>query len=159
MDGSGGHLRVCLPPKSKTYYWSLNPEGTERLSEESEEQLSLPHIRFQAAVCGGQWSQDDYDLVTQFHLNKGFDPYSQHFAIELDYPLVDINRLITIMVREQKQEAEEHREFPALHWSIVSQDDPYLPRTTKGGLNNTVRVGSANSSTARLNSNVVNVKY
>ncbi|KAJ6483398.1 hypothetical protein C8R45DRAFT_1075596 [Mycena sanguinolenta] len=97
VDGSGVHLAVHLPLESEKYYWSLDPCGIERLPQDSLEELALPHIKCWAQVRGVQWSKEVYDSITKFHCAKGFDPTSQDVAIELGYPLVDVDRLINLI--------------------------------------------------------------
>ncbi|KAJ7911629.1 hypothetical protein B0H13DRAFT_1524881, partial [Mycena leptocephala] len=72
------------------YYWTFDPEGIERFSEDTSEALGLPLVQFHTLVRGDRGSKDDYTLIREFHLDKGFDPDSQDIAIELGYPLVEV---------------------------------------------------------------------
>ncbi|KAJ7214692.1 hypothetical protein C8J57DRAFT_1538406 [Mycena rebaudengoi] len=97
VDDSGGCLAVHLPPEEETYYWSFDPNGIERLSQDALEELALPHVHFRAQAVGEQWSKEIYDCIAKFHRTKGFDPTNKGVAIELGYPLVDIDRLINLI--------------------------------------------------------------
>jgi hypothetical protein len=88
---SAGHLALHLPPQSEAYYWTFDPEGIERFSEDTSEALGLPLVQFHTLVRGDRGSKDDYTLIREFHLDKGFDPDSQDIAIELGYPLVEVS--------------------------------------------------------------------
>jgi hypothetical protein len=88
-----GHLAVHLPLETETYYWSFDPKGIEHLPQDSLDKLTLPSVSFRAQVRAVQWSQEDYDSIAACHCAKGFDPASQDVAIELGYPLLDVDRL------------------------------------------------------------------
>lgn len=97
IDTSDGHLAVHLPQGNKTYYWSFDPNGTEQLPRDTWEELGLPHIKFRAEVGGRRWTKEVYDCISQFHRTKGFNPTSQEVAIELGYPLVNVDRLNSLI--------------------------------------------------------------
>jgi hypothetical protein len=52
VDASGGHLAVHLPPANETHYWSFDPDGAARLSQEAVEELALPTVHFLASAQG-----------------------------------------------------------------------------------------------------------
>lgn len=91
LDTSDGHLAAHLPAENETYYWSFDRDGSEKLPPDSIEELGLPHVTFQAYAYGRRWDRKVYDTIANFHRTKGFDPYSQDVAIELGYPLLDID--------------------------------------------------------------------
>jgi hypothetical protein len=93
VDDSNGHLAVHLPPENETYYWSFDPEGLDRLPEDSLDKLVLLRIKFRAIVTAVRWRQEAYDYIADCHCAKGFDPTSQDVAIELGYPFVDLEKL------------------------------------------------------------------
>jgi hypothetical protein len=97
VEASGGQLTVHLPPKDEMYYWSYDPEGIEYLSEESLDQFALPRVDMVVNVLSVRWSQSQYDAIGDFHRAKGYDPLSQHVAIALGYPLVDVDRLKSLI--------------------------------------------------------------
>ncbi|KAJ7279267.1 hypothetical protein C8J57DRAFT_1302759 [Mycena rebaudengoi] len=90
---SRGHLAVHLPLETKTYYWSFDPEGIEHLPQDSLDKFALPSVSFWAQVHTEHWNQEVYDSIATCHRAKGFDPASQDVAIELGYPLLDVDRL------------------------------------------------------------------
>jgi hypothetical protein len=93
VDDSNRDLAVHLPPETETYYWSLNPEGIDHLPQDALDELALPCVTFQVVVYGFRWRKEVYDLIGKLHHAKGFDSTSRDVAIELGYPLVDVERL------------------------------------------------------------------
>ncbi|KAJ7279255.1 hypothetical protein C8J57DRAFT_1125109 [Mycena rebaudengoi] len=93
VANSRGHLAVHLPLETETYYWSFDPEGIEHLPQDSLDKLALPSVSFRIQIAVAHWSQEVYDSISAFHHAKGFDPASQDVAIELGYPLLDVDRL------------------------------------------------------------------
>ncbi|KAJ7851349.1 hypothetical protein B0H13DRAFT_2360188 [Mycena leptocephala] len=71
-------------------YWSLDPSGVNRLSQEMAEDLGFPAINFNIAVEVLSWDASVYDGICQFQKAKGFDPYSQEVALELGDSLLQI---------------------------------------------------------------------
>jgi hypothetical protein len=63
------------------------------LPQDALDELALPHVSCRARVAGVQWRKEIYDLIGKFHDAKGFDPISQDVAIELGYPLLNVDRL------------------------------------------------------------------
>ncbi|KAJ7198682.1 hypothetical protein C8J57DRAFT_469121 [Mycena rebaudengoi] len=90
---SRGHLAVHLPLETETYYWSFDPEGIEHLPQDSLDKFALPSVSFWAQVLAACWSQEIYDSIATCHRAKGFDPASQDVAIELGYPLLNVDQL------------------------------------------------------------------
>jgi hypothetical protein len=72
-------------------YWSLDPSGVDRLSAENATGLGFPSIQLMIKVKGDCWDASAYDGLREFHLAKGFDPYSQDVARHLGYPLYQIS--------------------------------------------------------------------
>jgi hypothetical protein len=93
VDDSNGHLAVHLPLETKTYFWSFDPEGIDRMPPDSLDKLVLPSVSFQALVYGKFWEKEIYDSISDCHRTKGFDPTSKDVAIELGCSLVDVERL------------------------------------------------------------------
>jgi hypothetical protein len=97
VGASGGQLAVHLPPANKTHYWSFDLEGLNHLPQDIVDDFALPRVSFSATLLGRQWSQEVYDTISDFHRAKGFDPISQDVALELGYPLVDVDRLNSLI--------------------------------------------------------------
>ncbi|KAJ7846515.1 hypothetical protein B0H13DRAFT_1646606 [Mycena leptocephala] len=74
-------LAVFNPPDTKKYYWTFDPTGLDRLTYEAAEDMGLPTIEFLTYLGGGRWEKRDYDMIRDFHVAKGFDPYTQDAAI------------------------------------------------------------------------------
>ncbi|KAJ7901323.1 hypothetical protein B0H13DRAFT_1622094 [Mycena leptocephala] len=86
-------LTVTNPSDTKKYYWAFDPDGLNRLTHETVEDIGLPTIEFSIALMGMRWEESDYDMIRDFHVAKGFDPYSQDAAIAVGYPLIDIEEM------------------------------------------------------------------
>ena len=72
----------------KTYYWSLDPDGKQRLSDKVSDFLGLP--RFQSETWLPSWTDEQYDAIFQYQVYKGYDSYSDNYACEHGWPLVDL---------------------------------------------------------------------
>jgi hypothetical protein len=92
-EASEGRLTVPLPPENETYYWSLDPQGVDRLSEEASAELGFPRVQLTASMRRSQWDETAYDLIREVHISKGFKPDTQDVARALGYPLVDVGKL------------------------------------------------------------------
>ncbi|KAJ7930693.1 hypothetical protein B0H13DRAFT_880657, partial [Mycena leptocephala] len=86
-------LIVTNPPDTEKYYWAFDPDGQDRLTSAMAEDFGLPTVKFSTELWGGRWEERDYDLVHDFHVAKGFDPYTQDAAIAVGYPLIDIEEM------------------------------------------------------------------
>ncbi|KAJ7901302.1 hypothetical protein B0H13DRAFT_1622084 [Mycena leptocephala] len=89
----GNLITVTNPPDTERYYWAFDPAGLDRLTHETVEDFGLPTVEFSIELWGGKWDEDIYDMVRDFHVAKGFDPYSQDAAIAAGYPLIDIEQM------------------------------------------------------------------
>ena len=72
----------------KTYYWSLDPDGKQRLLDKVSDFLGLP--RFQPEILIQSWTDEQYEAPIQYQVYKGYDPYSDDYACEHGWPLVDL---------------------------------------------------------------------
>ncbi|KAJ7813366.1 hypothetical protein B0H13DRAFT_1483842, partial [Mycena leptocephala] len=75
------------------YYWAFDPAGLNRLAHETVEDFGLPTVEFSTGLWGRGWDERDYDMVRDFHIAKGLDPYTQDAAIAVGYPLIDIEEM------------------------------------------------------------------
>ncbi|KAJ7930742.1 hypothetical protein B0H13DRAFT_2309360 [Mycena leptocephala] len=99
VDIVDGQLFVTNPPDTEKYYWAFNPDGLDRLTHERAEDFGLPTVEFSMCLWGGKWDEHDYDMVRDFHVAKGFDPYTQDAAIAMGYPLIDIEKMKKLIPR------------------------------------------------------------
>ncbi|KAJ7605434.1 hypothetical protein DFH06DRAFT_1385064 [Mycena polygramma] len=84
-------------------YWSLDPSGAERFTEDEARTVGLPDIQLRT-----------------FHEAKGFDPYSQEVAIAMGHPLVEMScELDDSLARtngacdeSSESDVEEYHDFP-----------------------------------------------
>ncbi|KAJ7130467.1 hypothetical protein C8R44DRAFT_872267 [Mycena epipterygia] len=100
MEELGDTLTVHIPA-ADSWYWSLDIDGHERMSEDTVELLGLPQVHYEGWVHYAGSANDFYDLIARCHRAKGFDPYSTDAAIELGYPLVDVEWMKEIMEHEK----------------------------------------------------------
>lgn len=78
---------TCFVISDCPAYWSVDPSGVERLSEQAAKNLGFPKLTLRVEVWARSWDNDVYDGIRQFHEAKGFHPYTQAVAVELGYPL------------------------------------------------------------------------
>ncbi|KAJ6532574.1 hypothetical protein B0H19DRAFT_1325535, partial [Mycena capillaripes] len=83
-------LGQCQIPACAAY-WSRDPSGAERLSAKEAKNEGFPDIKFRMWAFGRTWDDGPYTGIRQFHQAKGFDPYSQELATELEYPLFQVS--------------------------------------------------------------------
>ncbi|KAJ7509110.1 hypothetical protein B0H11DRAFT_1363078 [Mycena galericulata] len=72
-------------------YWSLEPSGRERLCAEEASALGFPAFELECTVLLRSWDERVYAGLSQFHADKGFDPYSQDIARHLGCPLYEVS--------------------------------------------------------------------
>ncbi|KAJ7930689.1 hypothetical protein B0H13DRAFT_2651833 [Mycena leptocephala] len=94
-----GQLLVTNPPDTEIYYWAFDPDGRDRLTHDVAEGIGLPTVKVSISLESWRYDERDYDLVHDFHLAKGFDPYSQDAAIAMGYPLIDIEEMKKLIPR------------------------------------------------------------
>ncbi|KAJ7882658.1 hypothetical protein B0H13DRAFT_926827, partial [Mycena leptocephala] len=86
-------ITVTNPPDTEKYYWAFDPAGLNRLTHDVAEDFGLPAVEFSIDLWGRGWDEQGYDMVRDFHVAKGFDPYTQDAAIAVGYPLIDIEEM------------------------------------------------------------------
>jgi hypothetical protein len=86
-------ITVTNPPDTEKYYWAFDPAGLDRLTHEASEEIGLSTPEFSMDLIVHKWDEYDYDMVRDFHVAKGFNPYSQAAAIAVGYPLIDIEEM------------------------------------------------------------------
>ncbi|KAJ7826339.1 hypothetical protein B0H13DRAFT_2680710 [Mycena leptocephala] len=99
VDVVDNMLTVTNPPDTEKYYWAFDPDGLNRLTHDVAEDFGLPTVEFSMARFGGRWEEHDYDMIHDFHVAKGFDPYTQDAAIAMGYPLIDIEEMKKLIPR------------------------------------------------------------
>ncbi|KAJ7901353.1 hypothetical protein B0H13DRAFT_1883118 [Mycena leptocephala] len=93
MDVVDNLITVTNPPDNEKYYWAFDPAGLNWLTHDMAEDFGLPTVEFSIALMGGKWDERVYDMIHDFHVAKGFDPYTQDAAIAVGYPLIDIEKM------------------------------------------------------------------
>ncbi|KAJ7792748.1 hypothetical protein B0H13DRAFT_2515789, partial [Mycena leptocephala] len=79
-------ITVTNPPDTEKYYWAFDPVGLNQLTHDMVEDFGLPTVGFRIDLLGGGWDERDYDMIREFHVAKGFNPYTQDVAIAMGYP-------------------------------------------------------------------------
>jgi hypothetical protein len=72
-------------------YWSHDPSGAEHLSAEEARNGGFPDIEFKMWAGWKSWDASVFAGIRQFQQAKGFNPYSQKVAIELQCPLYQVS--------------------------------------------------------------------
>ncbi|KAJ7742649.1 hypothetical protein DFH07DRAFT_777595 [Mycena maculata] len=81
-----------VPPPNEAFYWSLDPLGVERLTEDQAETFRVPNISFAARLWGCSWTEDHYEALQHFYLDKGYNPASLDAVNQLGCPLFEVHR-------------------------------------------------------------------
>jgi hypothetical protein len=86
-------ITVANPLDTEKYYWAFDPAGLNRLTHDVAEDFGLPAVEFSIETAGRSWDDRELDMVRDFHVAKGFDPYTQDVAFAMGYPLIDIEKM------------------------------------------------------------------
>ncbi|KAK7046940.1 hypothetical protein R3P38DRAFT_2877113 [Favolaschia claudopus] len=68
-------------------YWSLDPQGVERLTTEEAAALGFPSFILSTDISGSCWSESVYTGLRDFHRGKGFHSDNSDVALHLGEPL------------------------------------------------------------------------
>ncbi|KAK7006280.1 hypothetical protein R3P38DRAFT_1705584 [Favolaschia claudopus] len=71
-------------------YWSLDPDGMERLTSDAARELGFPTIATETQAHFRSWDDIVYGGLREFHSGKGFDSESLDVAIHLRAPLYEL---------------------------------------------------------------------
>ncbi|KAJ7229717.1 hypothetical protein C8J57DRAFT_190936 [Mycena rebaudengoi] len=85
QDGTGFRYPPCPA------YWSFDPTGVEKLSEEKARNLGFPTINLRMHIWAYTWSKGVYEGIRKFQQGKGFDSDSQDVAVQLGVPLYELS--------------------------------------------------------------------
>ncbi|KAJ7821212.1 hypothetical protein B0H14DRAFT_2831995 [Mycena olivaceomarginata] len=97
-----GYLFVCSAENFRTEpgsfqwpdcpaYWSFDPYGAARLSNEDAKLHGFPVIHCETRVVGHSWDGSVYDGLRRFHRGRGFDPDRPEAAIHLGYQTYELS--------------------------------------------------------------------
>ncbi|KAJ7167383.1 hypothetical protein C8R43DRAFT_173118 [Mycena crocata] len=103
VSSGSGYLFVCpladLRRDTRTrfghpdcsVFWSLDPNGVERLRIKETNRLGFPSLSFQMEALLSSWADNVYAGLCQFYREKeNFDPHSHDAASHLGYPLYEL---------------------------------------------------------------------
>ncbi|KAK7001908.1 hypothetical protein R3P38DRAFT_1775448 [Favolaschia claudopus] len=80
--------RTRIQYPSLTPFWSRDPGGGERLSEEEAVYLGLPTIEIEIEVKHALLCDGVHEALCEFYQGKGFDPDSAQIAKQLNLPMM-----------------------------------------------------------------------
>ncbi|KAJ7440886.1 hypothetical protein FB451DRAFT_988636, partial [Mycena latifolia] len=75
---------------SDHFYWSVDPLGTTRLSQDECDFLGIPRLTFEFVLGASFWQEYHYSAIRSLSLAKGFDPYSTDVTRLLGLPLIEM---------------------------------------------------------------------
>ncbi|KAF9254112.1 hypothetical protein L218DRAFT_627479 [Marasmius fiardii PR-910] len=81
---------VSLTSSTDLYYWSSDPDGHSKMTEEEHVALGLPCYVPKMEIFMNTWSLEDYDFMQAFQEAKGFDPATTDFARSIGVPILEI---------------------------------------------------------------------
>ncbi|KAF7369613.1 hypothetical protein MVEN_00292100 [Mycena venus] len=85
-------LRVGIEfPDSDQVYWSLDPAGSIRMTEEECDSIGLPRLQFIFLPRANFWHEYHYHALHEVFEAKGLDPYSDCVAQLLGLPLAEMD--------------------------------------------------------------------
>ncbi|KAJ7753305.1 hypothetical protein B0H14DRAFT_2979982 [Mycena olivaceomarginata] len=84
-------LRIGIEfPDSDQVYWSLDPAGNTRMTEEECDSIGLPRLEFIFLPRANFWHEYHYHALHEFFEAKGINPYSDCVAQLLGLPLAEM---------------------------------------------------------------------
>ncbi|KAF7365948.1 Kinase-like protein [Mycena venus] len=81
-------------PETDHFYWSLDPSGTTRMSQDECDRNGLPRWEFLFAPTGNLWHDYHYNAVREFSEARGVDPYSNTVTQLVGLPLAEMESAI-----------------------------------------------------------------
>ncbi|KAJ7895214.1 hypothetical protein B0H14DRAFT_2681616 [Mycena olivaceomarginata] len=77
-------------PGSDQVYWSLDPTGNVRMTQDECDCLGLPRLQFRFLPTGRFWHEYQYNAIRELFQAKNFDPHSYDVTRLLGLPLAEI---------------------------------------------------------------------
>jgi hypothetical protein len=77
-------------PESDQVYWSLDPTGNVRMTQDECDRLGLPRLQFRFLPVGRFWHEYQYNAIRELFQTKNFDPHSYDVTRLLGLPLAEI---------------------------------------------------------------------
>ncbi|KAJ7714609.1 hypothetical protein B0H16DRAFT_1807753 [Mycena metata] len=77
-------------PEADQLYWSLDPLGKTRLTQEESDSLGLPRLQFGFFTTAHFWHDYQYSALCAFWQARGLNPYSNDIAELLGSTLVEV---------------------------------------------------------------------
>ncbi|KAJ7821364.1 hypothetical protein B0H14DRAFT_2371349 [Mycena olivaceomarginata] len=84
-------LRIGLDfPESDQAYWSLDPTGKTRMTQDECDSIGLPRLEFMFLPTARFWHEYQHDAIREFFEAKDFDPFSHDVTRLLGLPLAEM---------------------------------------------------------------------
>ncbi|KAJ6527816.1 hypothetical protein B0H19DRAFT_1083900 [Mycena capillaripes] len=84
-------LRIGLEsPESDQVYWSLDPSGSARMTEDECDSIGLPRLQICFFPTARFWHKYHYNAIHEFFEAKGFDSHSHDITRVLGLPLAEM---------------------------------------------------------------------
>jgi len=88
-------------PDADQMYWSLDPCGNTRMTQDECDAIGLPRLRFLFLPIARFWHEYHYNAIREFYEAKGFDPNSDDVTRLLDLPLAQVEpNIVTNIIPE-----------------------------------------------------------
>ncbi|KAK7051055.1 hypothetical protein VNI00_005167, partial [Paramarasmius palmivorus] len=88
---SGGEAAWKAWTESNKYYWSFDPTGRKKMSEDARISLGLPSFEPYIILERCAWVREVYDDIERIHVVKGFDSRSTALAESLGYTVIQLD--------------------------------------------------------------------
>ncbi|KAJ7723711.1 hypothetical protein B0H14DRAFT_3622186 [Mycena olivaceomarginata] len=85
----GPHIGLDFP-ESDQAYWSLDPTGKTRMTQDECDSIGLPRLEFMFLPTARFWHEYQHDAIREFFEAKGFDPFSHDVTRLLGLPLAEM---------------------------------------------------------------------
>ncbi|KAJ7871214.1 hypothetical protein B0H14DRAFT_2724771 [Mycena olivaceomarginata] len=82
-----GRVSVQVPRTREAYYWAFDHDGEKHLSELDTEEFGVPEVLLETSLAVNSWSLEEYNLLREVYIAKGFDPETSELSQNLGYPL------------------------------------------------------------------------
>ncbi|KAF8156376.1 hypothetical protein K438DRAFT_350978 [Mycena galopus ATCC 62051] len=91
-------------PGTDHFYWSLDPSGVPRMSQDECDRNGLLRWKFQFVPTGYLWHDYHYNAIREFSEVRGVDPYGNTVAQLVGLPLAQVESTIrAVPVQFQKE--------------------------------------------------------
>ncbi|KAJ7201878.1 hypothetical protein GGX14DRAFT_464160 [Mycena pura] len=88
-------LRISVDfSESDLFYWSLEPSGTTRLTQDECDSFGLPRLKIVFIPVANLWYDYHYNAIREFFEAKGVDPYGSDVTELMGLPLAEMENAV-----------------------------------------------------------------